>query len=147
NDQLLYTWSVTGGRLTGEGRSVTWDLSGVANGTYTATVEVNDGNQHTVSSSATVTVADCTDCVKPPPPCPQVSVSCPSDIDAGQPITFTASVPGGDTAATYTYNWSESAGTITSGQGTSSITVDTTGIGGQSVTATVSIGGADPSCT
>jgi hypothetical protein len=148
NDQLLYTWSVTGGRLTGEGRSVTWDLSGVANGTYTATVEVNDGNPgHTANGSATVTVADCTDCVKPPPPCPQVSVSCPSDVDAGQPITFTASVSGGDTAATYTYNWSVSAGTITSGQGTSSITVDTTGAGGQSVTATVSIGGADPSCT
>ena len=147
NDQLLYTWSVTGGRLTGEGRSVTWDLSGVANGTYTATVEVNDGNQHTVSSSATVTVADCTDCVKPPPPCPTVSVSCPSDVDAGQAITFTASVSGGDSAATYTYNWSVSAGTISSGQGTSTITVDTNGVAAQSVTATVSIGGADPSCT
>jgi hypothetical protein len=148
NDQLLYTWSVTGGRLTGEGRSVTWDLSGVANGSYTATVEVNDGNPgHNVTSSAIVTVADCADCVKPQPPCPQVSVSCPSDVDAGQPITFTASVAGGDTAATYTYNWSVSAGTITSGQGTSSITVDTNGATAQSVTATVSIGGADPSCT
>ena len=147
SDQLLYTWSVTGGRLSGEGRQVTWDLTGVANGTYTATVEVNDGNQHTATGSATVTVADCTDCVKPPPPCPSVSVSCPSDVEAGQPITFTASVTGGDTGATWTYNWSVSAGTISSGQGTSTITVDTAGIGGQSVTATVSIGGADPSCT
>jgi hypothetical protein len=147
NDQLLYTWSVTGGRLTGEGRSVTWDLSGVANGSYTASVEVDDGNQHKVSSSATVTVADCADCVKPPPPCPVVSVSCPSEGEAGQPITFTASISGGDSAATYTYNWSVSAGTISGGQGTSSITVDTTGLAGQSVTATVNIGGADPSCT
>ena len=147
NDQLLYTWSVTGGRLSGEGRSVTWDLSGVANGTYTASVEVNDGNQHTASSSATVTVADCTNCVKPPPPCPVVSVSCPSDVGPGEPITFTASVSGGDAGATWTYNWSVSAGTISSGQGTSTITVDTAGLGGQSVTATVSIGGADPSCT
>jgi Bacterial Ig domain len=147
NDQLLYTWSVTGGRLTGEGRQVTWDLTGVQNGTYTATVEVNDGNMHKATGSATVTVADCTDCVKPPPPCPTVSVTCPSDVDANQPITFTASVAGGDTGATWTYNWSVSAGTISSGQGTSTITVDTAGIGGQSVTATVSIGGADPSCT
>jgi hypothetical protein len=38
------------------------------------------------------------------------------------------------------------AGTITSGQGTSSITVDTTGLGGQSVTATVDLGGLDPYC-
>ena len=126
---------------------MTWDLSGVADGTYTATVEVNDGNQHTATSSATVTVAVCSDCVKPPPPCPVVSVSCPSDVDAGQPITFTASVSGGDPNATLTYNWSVSAGTISSGQGTSTITVDTAGVGGQSVTATVSIGGADPSCT
>jgi Big-like domain-containing protein len=147
NDQLLYTWSVTGGKLTGEGRTVTWDLSGQANGTYTATVEVNDGNQHVVNGTATVTITDCPDCVKPPPPCPTVSVSCPSDIDAGQPITFTASVSGGDPNATLTYNWSVSAGTISSGQGTSTITVDTANIGGQSVTATVSIGGADPSCT
>ena len=147
NDQLLYTWSVTGGRLTGEGRQVTWDLSGVQNGTYTATVEVNDGNMGKASGSATVTVADCTDCRRPPPPCPVVSVSCPSEVDANQPITFTASVSGGEAGATWTYNWSVSAGTISSGQGTSTITVDTTGIAGQSVTATVSIGGADPSCT
>jgi hypothetical protein len=147
NDQLLYTWSVTGGRLTGEGRTVTWDLSGVANGTYTATVEVDDGNQHKVTSSATVTVADCPDCVKPPPACPVVSVSCPSDVGPGEPITFTASVSGGEAGATWTYNWSVSAGTISGGQGTSTITVDTAGLSGQSVTATVSIGGADPICT
>ena len=146
NDQLLYTWSVTGGRLTGEGRSVTWDLSGVANGTYTATVEVNDGNMHTATGSTTVTVADCTGCVPPPPPCPTVSVSCPSQADPGSPVTFTASVSG-DSGLSLTYNWSVSAGTISSGQGTSTITVDTAGLGGQTVTATVSLGGADPSCT
>jgi hypothetical protein len=147
SDQLLYTWSVTGGRLSGEGRQVTWDLSGVANGSYTATVEVNDGNQHTASGNTTVTVADCTGCVPPPPPCPVVSVSCPTDVEPNAPITFTASVSGGAAGATWTYNWSVSAGTISSGQGTSTITVDTAGLGGQSVTATVSIGGADPSCT
>jgi hypothetical protein len=144
NDQLLYTWSVTGGRLSGEGRQVNWDLTGVANGTYTATVEVNDGNQHTASGSTTVTISDCPDCVKPPPPCPQVSVSCPSEVEANQPITFTASVTG-EGGAGATYNWSVSAGTISSGQGTSTITVDTSGVA-QSVTATVTIGGLDPSC-
>lgn len=147
NDTLLYTWSVTGGKLTGEGRAVTWDLSGVANGSYTATVEVNDGNQHTASGSATVTVADCTGCKLPPPPCPTVSVSCPSDVEAGAPASFTASVAGGDPNMSATYNWSVSAGTITSGQGTPTITVDTGTLGGQSITATVSIGGAAPECS
>jgi len=146
NDTLLYTWSVTGGRVSGEGRSVSWDLSGVANGSYTATVEVNDGNQHTVNGTATVSVSACTGCVPPPPVCPTVSVSCPSDGKAGEPVTFTANVGGGGNLSP-TYNWSVSAGTISSGQGTSTITVDTANLGGQSITATVSIGGADPSCT
>src|SRR6185369_3346206 len=144
NDQLLYTWSVTGGRLSGEGRQVTWDLTGVADGTYTATVEVNDGNQHTATGNTTVTVAPCVGCATPPPPCPTVTVSCPSEVEAGQPITFTASVAG-EGAPSPTYNWSVSAGTISSGQGTSTITVDTKDVA-QSVTATVTIGGADPTC-
>jgi K319-like protein len=144
NDTLLYTWSVTGGRISGEGRAVNWDLSGVNPGTYTATVEVNDGNQHTANASTTVTVVLCS-C--PPPPCPTVSVSCPSDVDQGTPITFNASVTGGPSGLMPTYNWSVSAGTITSGQGTSSITVDTAGIGGQTVTATVELGGVAPECS
>jgi hypothetical protein len=141
NDTLLYTWSVTGGKLTGEARTVTWDLSTAQPGTYTATVDVNDGNAHTANGSTTVTIAACTGCV---PPCPTVSVSCPSDVDQGSPITYTASVSGD---MSVTYNWSVSAGTISGGQGTSSITVDTTGLGGQTVTATVELGGLDPSCS
>jgi len=141
NDTLLYTWSVTGGQLTGEARTVTWDLSTAQPGTYTATVTVNDGNQHTANGSTTVSVVVCTECL---PPCPTVSVSCPTDVDQGSPITFTASVSGD---MTVTYNWSVSSGTISSGQGTSSITVDTTGLGGQTVTATVELGGLDPSCS
>ena len=60
-------------------------------------------------------------------------------------MTFTANVSGG-TQATITYNWTVTAGTITSGQGTPSITVDTTGLAGQSVTANLEIGGTEPSC-
>jgi hypothetical protein len=144
NDTLLYAWSVTGGRITGDGRAVTWDLSGVNPGTYTATVEVNDGNTHTANASTTVTVAVCDRCE---PPCPTVSVSCPADVALGTPITFSAAVSGGPSNMMPTYNWSVSAGTISSGQGTTSITVDTTGLGGQTVTATVELGGVDPACT
>jgi hypothetical protein len=141
NDTILYTWSVTGGKLTGEARTVTWDLSTAQPGTYTATVDINDGNGHTANGSTTVTIAACTECV---PPCPTVSVSCPSDVDQGSPITYTTSVSGD---MNVTYNWSVSAGAISGGQGTSSITVDTTGLGGQTVTATVELGGLDPSCS
>src|SRR4030095_1214876 len=141
NDALLYTWSVTSGTLSGEGKTVSWDLSGQQPGTYTASVNVNDGNGHTAVGTTTVTIAECTDCK---PPCPTISVSCPSDVDLGSPITFTASGAGD---MNVTYNWTVSAGTISGGQGTSSITVDTAGLGGQSVTATVELGGLDPSCS
>jgi hypothetical protein len=143
NDTLLHTWTVTGGRITGEGRTVSWDLSGVNPGTYTASVEVNDGHQHTATATTTVTVAVCTDCR---PPCPTVSVSCPSEVDDGAPLTFTAAVDNAGTLS-LTYNWSVSAGTISSGQGTSSISVDTKGLGGSTVTATVELGGVDPVCS
>lgn len=145
-DTLLYTYTTTGGRITGEGPTVTWDLSGAQPGTYTATVEVDDGCGCVSFSSTTVTVSE-----PPPgccvPPCPELRVDCPSGItEAGTPITFTANVSGGDPGASITYNWTVSAGTITSGQGTPSITVDTTGLGGQTITGTVELGGVAPEC-
>ena len=78
--------------------------------------------------------------------CARISVSSPAEAVDGQPITFTADVSGGPVDESYTYNWTTGFGIITSGQGTSSITVDTSGIGGQSVDATVSVGGMDRAC-
>jgi hypothetical protein len=144
-DTLLYTYSTTGGRITGEGANVTWDLSGVGPGTYTASVEVDDGCGCISFSSTTVTIAECSNC-RNPLVCPTIAVTCTDAVDEGQPITFTANFQQGTPTISETYNWTVSAGTITSGQGTSSITVDTKGLGGQSVTATVEIGGADPTC-
>ena len=144
-DTLLYSYTVTGGRVTGEGANVTWDLSGLGPGTYTASVDVDDGCGCITSSTTSVTIANCTDCV-PNLVCPTVNVTCPSDVSEGGSITFTANFTQGTPQVTPTYNWTVSAGTITSGQGTSSITVDTKGLGGQTVTATVEVGGVDPSC-
>ena len=144
-DTLLYSYTVTGGRVSGEGANVTWDLSGLGPGTYTASVDVDDGCGCITSSTTTVTIASCTDC-KPILVCPTVAVTCPSDVSEGGSITFTANFTQGTPEVTPTYNWTVSAGTITSGQGTSSITVDTKGLGGQTVTATVEVGGVDPNC-
>lgn len=81
------------------------------------------------------------------PSCPIVRVSCPDTVNANQPLTMTADVSGGDANIIPTYNWTVSAGTISSGQGTSSITIDTTGLSGNStVTATVDVGGYNRSC-
>lgn len=146
--QFRFSWTVTGGSIRGEGREATWDLSGLAEGTYTATVEFNDGYQHTATGSTTVTIALCSGCdAPPPPPCPTISVSCPDDL-ASKSITFEAIVKGGDPEMKATYSWSITGGRIVSGQGTSKLTVDISDLGGRSMTATVSLGGgADPACT
>ncbi|MDT7602394.1 MAG: hypothetical protein QOF61_391 [Acidobacteriota bacterium] len=68
-DTLLFTWSTTGGRITGDGPNVTWDLSGVAPGSYTASVEVDDGCGCIAYSSTTVVVDRCP-CIPTPTPAP-----------------------------------------------------------------------------
>lgn len=62
----------------------------------------------------------------------------------GETANFMASVSG---SGNYTYNWSVSAGSISSGQGTSSITVDTKGQADNSITATVELSGAPRDCS
>jgi hypothetical protein len=44
NDNVLYTYTATGGRITGDGAEAVWNLSGVTRpATYTVSVEVDDG--------------------------------------------------------------------------------------------------------
>ena len=143
---INFTWQVPIGRLIGEGREVTWDLSDVQEGTYTATVEASDRHKHTGSGSVTVIVVICPGWHPPPPPCPTVSVSCPSSVESKTSITFEATVAGGPSEIIPTYKWSLSAGKIISGQGTRKITIDVPGISDESVTATVSVGGFHPAC-
>src|SRR5256714_2581797 len=61
-DTLLYSYTVTGGRVTGEGANVSWDLSGLGPGSYSASVDVDDGCGCITSSTTTVTVAACSEC-------------------------------------------------------------------------------------
>src|SRR5262249_39180465 len=79
---LRYTYSVTGGRVTGAGANVTWDLSGAGPGTYTASVEVDDGRGCVSLASTTVAISACHDCATPLL-CPSVSVSGPDAVAAG----------------------------------------------------------------
>jgi hypothetical protein len=85
---------------------------------------------------------------KPNPKCPTIKVSCPAEVKQGDFLTFTADVKGGDPNVTPTYNWSVSASSIDSGQGTSSIMVNTTAVkAGTTITATVDVGGYDRECS
>jgi hypothetical protein len=77
--------------------------------------------------------------------CPTVVVECPSSFDYEKPLTFTATVNALGGAA-ISYDWAISAGKILTGQGTPTITVDVSGMGGQGITATVTVQGLAKEC-
>jgi hypothetical protein len=133
----LYRWSASGGRVDGNGSTPTWDLSGVAPGYYKAYLEVDNGTTEEclAFSSATVLVK----CA--PPVCPNITISCPDRLTANQPVIFSASVAGGSPKIAGVYNWTATPGRIISGEGTTSITVDTRGLAGQSIRATLTMPG------
>ncbi|HXH69690.1 MAG TPA: hypothetical protein VNI60_05000 [Pyrinomonadaceae bacterium] len=145
NDVLTYNYTVSGGRIVGTGANVSWDLTGAAPGTYTITAGVDDGcGVCGQTQTRTITVRTC-DCVEPPRcVCADVSITGPSGlIKAGETMTFTANVSGGNVA---TYNWSVDNGEIISGQGTNTITVQTTATTTGNVTATLNTTGDCPEC-
>ena len=83
-------------------------------------------------------------------PCPfPLNVSAPGKVNEGEIITYTADVAYGGTASLY-YAWRVSPITahIISGAGTPTITIDSTGLAGQRITATLVVddGSADPTC-
>lgn len=142
-DTLLYKYSVTGGQITGEGACVSWDYTGLSVGSYTAEVSVSDQHGGVSSKSVNLEVKECPAC---DPPCITITVSCPSDAEERQTVTFTVNVSGGEPYTVPTYNWTISSGTIIEGQGTPEIKVDTSGLAGQQIEATVKIGGFAPEC-
>ena len=84
---------------------------------------------------------------QPQSKCPTTKVTCPDSVYKGERLMFTANVQGGDSQVTPTYNWTVSAGTIESGQGTPTIDVNISEAApDSSVTATVDVGGFDREC-
>jgi hypothetical protein len=145
NDVLTYNYTVSGGRIVGTGANVSWDLTGAAPGTYTITAGVDDGcGVCGQTQTRTITVREC-DCVAERVcVCADVSVTGPSElVSAGETMTFTANVSGGNVT---TYNWSVDNGEIISGQGTNTITVQTTATTTGNVTATLDTTGDCPEC-
>ncbi|HSL53559.1 MAG TPA: PEGA domain-containing protein [Pyrinomonadaceae bacterium] len=87
----------------------------------------------------------------PKSPCPfPVNISAPGQVTEGEIITFTADVAySGNAPIKYTWKVTPSSASIISGVGTSTLNVDSTGLGGQRITATLTTddGSSDPACT
>lgn len=143
---IKYKWTTTAGTINGEGSQVTWNLAGLKPGYHKASLDIVtavSGGECEAFSSVTVLVNAC---APVRPVCPAVEISCPTTIGIDQPVTFTSNLSGGTPGITPVYNWTVSAGTIIEGQGTDRIKVDTTGMAGQTIRASLSVDGYNLEC-
>ncbi len=84
-------------------------------------------------------------------PCPfPVNISAPKQVTDGEIITYTADVAySGTTSLRYNWRVTPSSARIVSGQGSPTLNVDSTGLGGQRITATLTAddGSSYPECS
>lgn len=145
---IKYKWSTTAGVINGEGAVVTWNLAGLAPGYHKASLDIQSvGAEGSCQAFSSVSVL-VNPCPVVKPVCPAIEIICPTNVVLDQPVTFRSTSTGGVPAnINPVYNWSVSAGRIIEGQGTDTIKVDTTGLGGQTVRATLSMGGYTLECS
>lgn len=120
---LSYSWSATGGKVTGKDNTASLDTNGVAGGNYTVTAHITDPKKKT-GGEATCT-ANYT--VKEPPKNPP-TMSCsasPSSLQAGGSATITCNCTSPDNVPVTVGSWTASTGTI-AGTGSTG-TLNTTG--------------------
>jgi outer membrane protein OmpA-like peptidoglycan-associated protein len=120
NDPLTYSYSATGGAVEGTGSDARWNSSGVAPGSYTVSVKIDDGKGGMASCAADIKVEE-----KPNhPPTANMSVE-RSPILPGEHtgITCNGSDPDNDPL---TYSYTASGGQVT-GSG-SNVQFDSAGL-------------------
>ena len=139
-----YSWTTSGGRIVADGRTATLDLTGVEPGAYTASLEVDEAGDIACRAFTSATVI-ARPCAPVRVQCPTITMSCPDTVQAGQPVTISANIGGRTADVIPTFEWTISGGTIIEGQGTSTITVDTTNSAG-TFDAQVRVLGFDQTC-
>lgn len=76
--------------------------------------------------------------------CPNIQIKAPDTVAAGRPARVSVHTSGAD--GTPAFTWSTSNGTITSGQGSPDIQIDTARLSGASITVKVELGRLGPEC-
>ncbi|HKR58289.1 MAG TPA: hypothetical protein VJS64_01045 [Pyrinomonadaceae bacterium] len=143
---IRYAWRVSNGRIEGEGANVVWNLAGAGAGQHKAYLVTTSGTDNELCEASATTVVEVRCVTRAKVTCPSVGIICPEQIAVGQPVTFTSSLTGGSGNVPAIYNWTISSGKIISGQGTNSITVDTTGMEGRALSASLSMAGYEDEC-
>ena len=121
---LNYTWSSTGGQITGKDNTASINTNGVAGGRYTVTAQISDPRMR--KGGETSCMASFT--VKEPPKNPPV-VSCsadPSTVQAGTSSTISCTCTGPDNASVTVGGWTASGGSVSS-SGANTAVLNTSG--------------------
>ncbi len=109
NDPLTYSYTATGGAIEGTGPEVRWNSSGVAVGSYTVSVKVDDGKGGTASCSADIKVEQRPN--RPPTaslsierspilPGERTGVTCDGADPDNDPLTYSYTTTGGQITGT-----------------------------------------------
>lgn len=144
SSRLKYEYSVTGGKIKGRGKNITWDLNGFRPGTYTVKVTVTGKAGFGKILTQVITLTSCMcrgDCSYP---ILEMEASSETPVE-GEEIFFTANVSGG-IQTSVKFKWKISKGRILEGQNTPRIKVGTKGLAGKSIAATVKIIGLCDDC-
>jgi hypothetical protein len=127
---LTYTWSGTGGKVTGKDNTASIDTNGVAGGSYTVSAHITDPKMKTggeATCTANYTVKE------PPKNPPQMSCSAsPSSLQVGGSSTITCSCTSPDNVPVTVAGWTATGGSV-SGSGNTA-TLNTTGASAGPVT-------------
>lgn len=130
---LSYSWTASGGKISGKDSSASVDTTGMSPGSYTVGASITDGRKGQASCQASFSIKE-----RPKNP-PQMSCSAsPSSVRAGTPATITCDCSSPDNSPDYPVtasisNWSATGGSI-SGSGNAA-TLDTTGASAGPITA------------
>jgi outer membrane protein OmpA-like peptidoglycan-associated protein len=118
--KLTYTWSSTGGKVSGNDENASVDTTGLAAGSYTVTSKVSDGKKANAECTSNFSVKE------PPKNPPTVSCSAdPATVKSGEPSTITCTCTSPDNRQVSLSNWTASAGKVTGNGNTG--TLDTAG--------------------
>ena len=132
---LNYTWSSTGGQVTGKDNTASINTNGVAGGRYTVTAHISDARMK--KGGETSCMASFT--VKEPPKNPP-AVSCsadPSRVQAGTSSTISCTCTSPDNVPVTVGGWTASGGSISSSGG-STAALNTSGASPGPITVSAS---------
>jgi outer membrane protein OmpA-like peptidoglycan-associated protein len=116
---LTYTWSGTGGEITGKGATANINSNGVSGGTYTVTAHISDPGRKNGGEASCMASFVAKELPKHPP-----VVSCsanPSNVQSGAPSTISCPCSSPDNVPVTVSNWTASGGSVSSSSVNSAI--------------------------